>query len=322
MTERSRNIVVGLTAIVGLGTVLFLIILFGYIPRFLEGGYTITIHLPAAGGLSAGSRAYLSGIDIGGVDQVALRPWPQQGVAVTAHIRGDVPLPRDASVTVTSGFFGAAATLNFSVEHLTDPQRQDYLAADGSALVQGQIASPTSGLLGGLRDALEGPTASLAAAAEDFRTLSTQWTLVGKNLNELLQPRTVAAVDAGDAQANLSSLLARTDQGIQRLSQTIQRIHELIGDPALRQNVHLTAQNAAALTGKLVAAADSLSQTLESAHKAIDQARQGDGTVGKLVKDPALYDNLNDAAQRLSTALTELNALLTKLREEGLPVKF
>jgi hypothetical protein len=49
-------------------------------------------------------------------------------------------------------------------------------------------------------------------------------------------------------------------------------------------------------------------------------ARSGDGTVGKLVKDPALYDGLADAAKRLDEALAKVNLLLDKIREEGIDV--
>ncbi|MEY3020976.1 MAG: hypothetical protein RIS86_172, partial [Planctomycetota bacterium] len=49
-------------------------------------------------------------------------------------------------------------------------------------------------------------------------------------------------------------------------------------------------------------------------------ARQGDGTVGRLLKDPALFENLSDAARRLDEALAKVNLLLDKIREEGVAV--
>ena len=50
-------------------------------------------------------------------------------------------------------------------------------------------------------------------------------------------------------------------------------------------------------------------------------ARTGDGTVGKLMKDPQLYDGLADAAKRLDEALAKVNLLLDKIRAEGLNVE-
>ena len=50
-------------------------------------------------------------------------------------------------------------------------------------------------------------------------------------------------------------------------------------------------------------------------------ARTGDGTVGRLMKDPALYEGLTDAAKRLDEALAKMNLLLDKIRAEGINVE-
>jgi hypothetical protein len=44
--------------------------------------------------------------------------------------------------------------------------------------------------------------------------------------------------------------------------------------------------------------------------------------VGKLLQDPKLYNNLNDAAVRLGQAIDEVKNLLEKVRKEGLPLKY
>ncbi len=52
----------------------------------------------------------------------------------------------------------------------------------------------------------------------------------------------------------------------------------------------------------------------------IDEARNGNGTIGKLVKDPQLYNNLADAVQRVDQSMTELMLLLEKWKAEGIPL--
>jgi len=51
-------------------------------------------------------------------------------------------------------------------------------------------------------------------------------------------------------------------------------------------------------------------------------AREGKGTVGRLMQDPQMYNSLTDAANRLAAALKEAKLLLEKWKNEGLDVKF
>jgi phospholipid/cholesterol/gamma-HCH transport system substrate-binding protein len=76
------------------------------------------------------------------------------------------------------------------------------------------------------------------------------------------------------------------------------------------------------LTGRFVHVADQLSVTLDQMNSLIDAARRGKGTTGKLINDPALYDNMNDAAKRLGDALDEIKLLIEKWKAEGVPVQF
>jgi len=48
----------------------------------------------------------------------------------------------------------------------------------------------------------------------------------------------------------------------------------------------------------------------------------GEGTLGRLISDPQLYNEMTDAAQRLSLTLRDLQMLVRKVKEEGLELKF
>lgn len=52
------------------------------------------------------------------------------------------------------------------------------------------------------------------------------------------------------------------------------------------------------------------------------QVNEGEGTLGRLVKDPQLYDDLREASQRLAITLRELQSLVARVKEEGLELKF
>ena len=54
--------------------------------------------------------------------------------------------------------------------------------------------------------------------------------------------------------------------------------------------------------------AESLEQTLTKLNATLDKLNSGEGTVGKLMNDKALYDNLAAASANLSTLLADLQA--------------
>jgi len=54
----------------------------------------------------------------------------------------------------------------------------------------------------------------------------------------------------------------------------------------------------------------------------LTQVNSGEGTVGRLLRDPKLYDDAAEAAQRLSLTLRDLQALVRRVKEEGLELKF
>lgn len=60
----------------------------------------------------------------------------------------------------------------------------------------------------------------------------------------------------------------------------------------------------------------------EQLESIIAKVSKGDGTIGKLVNDPRLYEELNEAAQRLTVTLRDLQAMVRKVKEEGLELKF
>lgn len=329
MTERGRNFAVGLTAMAGLVGLAGLVALFGYVPELLERGYRVTVELPHAGGLYASNRVTLSGIDIGRIESVRLAADPTDGVIVVALIRSDVRIPSDVTPRVSAGLFSGGATLAFDAGDRKAQAAGYYLPTDGSALVAGTV----SGLADTLTDALAEPLDSLRRITERFEALSRQWSQVGADLHELLAARTTTDVDEGRAAANLSTVLQRADRDLAELQRTIDGLNAILGDEKLMADVRALASNTAQLTGKLnegadrlleryVHIADELAEAAGAATQLIEQARAGDGTVGRLMSDPALYNNLNDAAQRLGTAMREVNVLLEKLRNEGLPVRF
>lgn len=342
MNERSRNIAVGLTALMGLLVLGFLLILFGYVPGWLESGYVLRVNLPNAAGLRKNGRVHLNGIDIGTITDVQFRDNPRDGVYAATRIEPQVQLPETINARVKADqLLGAAAVLLLEMsDDATSAANERFLPTDGSAVIDGTASSLIDRLLGKLDSAMGGPMSQLSRVANSFETLSSEWSQVGSQIKALTEPRTIEQVESGAKPANVSTVMARADRRLGEMEQVMtdlrtafEQISRWAGDEKLQSDVKATAANARQLTETLAQRVDELasgylevagelSTSIRELRKMIEKAHSGDGTVAKLLNDPALFQNLNDASERLVLVLDEIKALLEKLKNEGLPIRF
>jgi phospholipid/cholesterol/gamma-HCH transport system substrate-binding protein len=280
----------------------------------------------------------LDGVDIGRLTELNLQIPPKRGVVMTAQIRSNYNIPKDVRVTVASKLLGGSPALAFYTDHLPDEALTDYLAKDGSAQLDGQIQGMLTEVTNKLQTYLEPAMQKLNQVADDFSKLSSQWTTVGDNIANMTEPRTLADVDNGKAQANINTLLARADERMAELKATIDHINNLVGDEKLKtsltnmidqttktataweETAKSTKVTADSLSKKLYAMADDMSATIRSTQMLIDKAATGKGTVSKLLNDPTMYTNLNETVIRLNAALDEIKLLIQKIKAEGVNV--
>jgi len=331
MKESTVNSIVGATTIAGIVGLVGLLMLVGGLTQSFGGGYEVTIISPDASGLHEGSRVTYSGIDIGRIESVKFQEQPKTGIIALALItEKDVRLPDDVTVTIQNPLLGGSATAAM----VRDPGPvAGYLAEDGSASITGEPAVDLSKLAEELRSALGGPMEEFNRISDNFEALSQEWTLVGENVNQLVEMRSTDDVDNGDEVGNVATVLARADQRLAELKLAIEGVNQYVNDEELRENIRSGAANAQVLSQRVndsldtlkaryVAVADEISSVMQSAKKLADKAVDGGGTVGKMMSDPELYENLNDASQRLKAAIDDARLLVEKWKAEGLPVQF
>ena len=73
---------------------------------------------------------------------------------------------------------------------------------------------------------------------------------------------------------------------------------------------------------RLASTADAVDATLADVRGLIGKAGNGEGTVGRLLNDPILYEDLDDAARRLDATLATLGTLIEAIKAEGVKVEF
>jgi len=266
---RSTEIKVGVFVLVCLVLTAGMILKFGKHDQLGKKGYEITVVFPQAGGIIKDASVLLAGIPVGRVRDIYLA----EGHAVRAHVKlsiyEGVTIRKDAKFVINqSGLLG-----------------DRYI----DVIPQGVSAAPLKP-----GDTVEGS----------------------------------ASVDLTEAIRGVVDVLQRVDNAIKRVDETVLNQESLDHVRLALANVDVTASNAAALTlglrtiidenrGKVDTTLTSLNTAAkrvddlvlnnqdniraatkdlaESAHRLnalLDKVEKGEGTVGKLMVDPALHDEV------------------------------
>lgn len=353
MDDRRRNIAVGVTVLIALSGLALLIMMFGEIPDFLRGGYQIHIPLPSAGGVDVGSDVRLMGKQIGTVREVRFGEDPRAGVIVTCYIEEGVRIPSNVSAVVgQTGLVGRAHISLRPGPVAADPGEVTWIEP-GMTLPMGtvpiigllpqeltdQLMSAADGfaslseLANNINDLLAPLGEPVATTGPDGEVITTS--RIGHTFERLDEALTGLAGIVGDAnnQQNLAESLANLREATDQANQTFQQIRQLSENAEqTRQQLDTTLasvdqlsvsarEDLHRLTGRLVDQADNLGELIASLNRLTTQAAEGEGSLGLLINDPRLYNNLLDSADRLSQTLDELSETLRTWREEGVPLQ-
>jgi len=307
MNPRLRDFIVGLTAIIALGGFASLLLLFGELASLWQKRYPIAVHANASAGLRVGSQVTVNGVVVGTITTIELdlddRAFP---VRIMALINERFDIPLDVRPSVGISLLGGGQRLDFLVPH------------DGA--VNTEIASRTSvTIINGRFESLSDLIDHVKVAINDARGT------FGK-LDGLLASAGGAFENIGEAAQQAKATLTKADDWLsdeqlrEDLRGTIFNARQATA--AISRVVEGVEQDAPKLMASLTRASDQVSKSLAEIDALLRQARDGPGTVGRLMSNPDLYNSLDDAARRLSGVLRQAQLLLEKIKQEGLDVKF
>jgi len=313
MTERRRNLAVGVTVLVALCALGYMVLLFGRVPSFARGGYKLTIDFPSAANLHVGSDVHLNGIPIGRVTNVRLRTDPRAGVQVTCRIDRGASIPDDCRVAIAHRGLGGTAYVTITADQL------DRIAEGFGSFAR--LAENLNRLIAPPAADSDAPPVAAPALGETLN-----------KLNRVLDGLNVITAEA-DNQQNihdaLTNLRRLTERGVETMDQLAQFAAEArqslrgvdAGVAAATDLARRTQQHVDTLAARLVADADQLGRLLASLNRAAAKIEAGDGTAAKLLNDPKLYNNLLESTGQLARTLAEMQAVVKVWREGGLRVR-
>jgi phospholipid/cholesterol/gamma-HCH transport system substrate-binding protein len=346
MKGASRDFLTGLVALAGLAGLAALLFIFGEVRNVLAKTYEFELRVDQAAGLRPTSDVAMQGVRIGTVVSISnAYEDPQHGVNVRVKVQGDVKIPRNFKLYLDKGFVGDAV-LDFQIPPGT--------SLEASNLIQkGEVLPGTmtvDSLFRRVEEAMAEPLERIGNAADSIGSLS-------KKAEDFFEHRTVADVEAGKA-PNLWSTVQRVDialagankwlgdetirtdakeviakaktaiDEVQKTAAAFKETAASLEKTSESARVQLETQGA-----KIGQATDELSKAMTQTLGKVDQTageiqkiavgiNSGDGTLGQLARNPDLYNSIRDAAVRLDKALAELQQIMQKLKDEGIPVNF
>ena len=270
---------IGLTGAIAL-VLLFLGINFLKGAKLFSTQNTYYIRFSNAKALSKNSTVYADGYDVGRVSNI-LYDYNRPGqVLVAIEVDRGLRIPRGSSARLDEAVLGGCTLNLLLTTNLTDA----YHPGD---TIQG---SDANGLLSKAADMM--PQIEQTVARVDSLLAS---------LNRLVESPHVQAI------------LQNTEEVTAHLNQSSQQLNSLLKNdvPQMTSTFNRAGENVVTLTEnlnqlQLQATLDSVNTAVGSLHKLLTQAQDPDGTLGRMMNDPTLYNNLNHTIQSADSLVTDL----------------
>ena len=303
MTPHKRNWIVGLIVLLGLGSTVWMILLFaGRLGSlFAPAGIPITIRADQAAGVSDGSQALLP--------RPAGRPRQLRPHRRRQHQR------RRPGRGCTGNF-----RLPANVIALIEPQSAFGSAANIGLRLVGTV--PVGTLSAGMT--LEGSyQGGITQITEDLRRQQ-----VIQHLDQTLVSIREQSEHAGQLLASIQHLMG--DEKLRQDLQTAVTNVRTASESAERVGTNLekftgnlqqVADNTNSTMSEVRVSAGKLGSVLDHFDSIAAKIDQGKGTAGLLVSDPKLYQGLLDTTKQLNITVSDLQRVIQQWEQEGVTLK-
>ena len=331
MDDRVLQFRVGFVMLVAMLLTGILFFLLGEQPQFLSEKETIYVVFDTAPGVTVDTPVRTSGILIGRVSNVKLRE--DRKVLVTLKVEQEnMPHYNEVCRIVSESLLGDAA-LEFVP---TDRPGLPSEPLPEGAQIEGSVASNPLKVLVDLEGKIKQALDTMERAGNSLAN-------VADNANRMLV----------NNETDIGSIIQKTDGAITRFDQTLAAVQNLVGDEQLNQQLKdalnglpetikesralidqmrsvasradTNLQNLEGFTQPLGERGEQLVANLENSTENLNilvaqlaqfsrRVNESEGTVGRLINDPHLYQNLNDAAMNLRELTVRLRPIVEDAR--------
>jgi phospholipid/cholesterol/gamma-HCH transport system substrate-binding protein len=285
MTRRGLEIRVGIVVVLASVILVFGIMWFQKF-KLVEKRYHFYVRFGEVGGLQSNDPIYVNGVERGRVSSVNL---DTSDVIVEMGIREGVVIPTDSRVRLKSvGIMGERYV------EVTKGSSQRIVAVGDT--VGGEFLMGLSEVMGATGEILD----ELAETSRNLREILETFSSEGK-LQSSVDNLSVASANLRSITDDNQPRLANAIRGIERVSSRLDSLtmrhyaaldSSMAGFGRAGQNVETAVQN--------------LSRSSEDLKEITRRLREGEGTMGKLLSDDELIENLNTTLSRLDSLITDI----------------
>lgn len=339
MATYRKNIAVGLTMLVALGLLGAMILMFGDAPAGLFRSRQVRVLFLAesAEGIVNGSPILYRGVNVGKVDKVELSN-DSAGVAIHGSISHGNKLPANVVGTVQSSLIGGNAALSL---RLNGEAPSGELQNGATVTVKQGGANLIPPEFADLAKRLSELSTRLQTTVDDFNnakvinklssTIDTVQKTVSKVGDVADEARKLLAdeksrEDIKQSIANFRAVSENAKVVVKNLETFSVKLNKVTEDADKLTTdatavINKTGTRVDDLSKQLGQRLEQVATVLERFQSISDKLDKGDGTAGKLINDPKLYEALLGTSQELNLTVKDLRRLVEQWEQEGVSVK-
>ncbi len=298
--QNKRNMIVGAFVIVGVLVFAYMVFLFGELPVAVTEltSFSVTARFAFAPGVQETTPVRYCGYQIGKVTQVDppamfVNEKGQSNAQVTVKISIDRKYKIPSNVKARLGKRGMGSSYVDLIPQQMDEQELEKLEpkflANGMTLEVIQTTGDSDLIPSEMQDRINTFFAKAATLMDNLNTIT------------------------GDAnnQKNLKNTLANLSKATEDSISTLQSIKEFS---------QMGKEKLVSVSDSVTQTSEELGETLIELRRTINKINSGQGTVGKLINDDRLYENLVDSSEELKVAIEKMKKTFQKTSEKGIKV--
>ncbi|MCP4375324.1 MAG: hypothetical protein GY794_04000 [bacterium] len=343
MTNNTKNMAVGLTVLTAMMLMGWMIILFTGLPTLFRSGYKVYVSMEAKSELNAGDTIHLNGKEVGTIADLSFTDPedPYKGITVTAMIDQDITLPSNTVFWVTKRTMGGPWIELFlegdlptgKPPTLSKTQPDTIIGhATSSSLLPKELTPALKGLATLSENlnkliAPEGDPAASGTATSPATTQPQRKGLAGtlNNLNVTLAGMAEVFGDV-ENQNNIKTSLANLATATEKASKAMDAMKDFANETRksfakTTGSVNTVTKRVDQLAIKLIEDAEKMSKLLATINRLTIKIEKGEGTAGRLLGDPKLYNNLLEATNQTKIMLKEFSDLIKTWKESGVKIR-
>ena len=285
---------------VGLFALAVLLVGWG-VARMLKGAeifsnnYTYYAYYTQVGGIQPASHVMISGVKVGSVLDVKLNEDPSKGVELTLSVDKQYRIPTDSKAEIFSdGLMGGKAV------------KIIYGSSSEFTPNKGTIQSKES------VDLMDMASTELTSLLEKVKGIMDNLTVTLDGINGLMAQNTETIThimtNVDGVTGNVNSMLAKEKQHLEQAFASLSEFSKALGENS--DEVDAIIDNMSAFSGKLAESnlVTEIEGVVNNLNGVLTAVKDENGSVGKLLNDAQLYDNLASASNNLSVLLEDLKA--------------